>query len=117
MSDYRTDALKEARQTIDFISTLRRSAGWLQVVDVLSERFNALQNKMLDPGEEISDITLREHRMALIQIRSTINLPDNLITEAEATIESLSLANPEAEEEATDDFMSDVGFSEGAPAP
>ena len=88
----------EAIRTKDEIGALVGQAGWKRLAEILEEREAALLNALLDPGVDISEITMREHRMAINTLRTLKRLPEALLEDAQSIIDTAKLNETDDEE-------------------
>ncbi len=76
------------------MTSLIASEGWSAFDAVLEEKIKLMFNEFTDPGKELSDITLREHRMAIATISTIRALPRAMLADAEETIERFAVVEP-----------------------
>lgn len=90
----------EAIKTRDVMESLTSSEGWKMFDAVLDEKEQHMMGAILDPGQDISDITLREYRMSLTTIRTIRGIPAAMVEDASEVITQLSDGKdvPEQEE-------------------
>ncbi len=98
------ERLTEALKIRDVMEVLIASEGWVMLDKVLEEKEWHMLGAMRDPGLEISDITLREHRMALINLAVVRAIPAAMLADATETIAQFADTeeeedNPNGEEE------------------
>ena len=73
---------------------------------VLEEKASMLMAAFSDPGLELSDVTLREHRMAIINLNAVFPLAEAMLEDASETIEHFTEVeqdNPEEPEQEEDE--------------
>ena len=87
----------EAIKTKDALTALVASEGWGIFDKVLVEKEQHMLGAILDPGQELSDITLREYRMALTTLRTISGIPGAMLEDAAEVI--ASFADTEEEED------------------
>ena len=108
LKDLEGSSLADAIETRDAMAGLVVNPGWQMLDAVLAERENHLLGALLDPGTELSDMALREYRMAITTIRSTRMTPQAMLEDAEETITTIrsleeNLAPEDKEDENVDD--------------
>ncbi len=89
----------EAVQSKNALDALVASEGWKILVEVLEEKKQILMRELLNPAVEMTDVNLREHRMAAANLNLIINLPHAIIEDASGTIEQFAKAAEEPEPE------------------
>lgn len=66
------------------------SEGWAMLDGVLEEKEQQMLGAILDPGQELTDTTLREYRMALTTIRTIREIPAAMLEDAVEVIAQLA---------------------------
>lgn len=105
MDERRSEAIK----TRDAMEVFISNEGWKMLDAVLAEKEHHMMGAILDPGQELSDITLREYRMALTTIRTIREIPAIMLEDAVEVI--AQLAEDEAVDEEED--LNGEGTNEG----
>lgn len=77
----------DACKVRDVIGALLVSEGWDMLDKILEEKESFIMAELLDPGIDISDIALREHRMAVANLRSIRMIPQAMLDDAKEMIE------------------------------
>ena len=80
----------EAIKTKDIMEAFILSRGWAMLDGVLEEKEQHMLGAILDPGQELSDITLREYRMALTTTRTIRKIPVAMLEDAIEVIAQLA---------------------------
>lgn len=98
--EHRSFAKAEAIKTRDIMGAFTSSEGWAMLNGILEEKEQHMLGTILDPGQELSDIALREYRMALTTIRTIREIPAAMLEDAKEVINQLAKDEaPEEEEE------------------
>ena len=90
------ERFSEAVRIKEAMTALLNHVGWKIFSEVLHEKEEALMKDFLNPGEDITDIKLRESRMAILNIRMSYTLPESMLEAAKETVKSFE--NPDDEE-------------------
>lgn len=93
------DRFTEAVRVKNAMTVLLASEGWKLIRKVLEEKASILMNAFSDPGLELSDITLREHRMAIINLNAVFPLAEAMLEDASETIEHFTEVEQDDPEE------------------
>ena len=94
----------EAVKIKNEITALIQSAGWKLFDKILEEKEDYMMQAILNPSIEISDITLREYRMAISTLRSIRLTPKAMLEDADETIKSFSENETRNEESLEENF-------------
>lgn len=89
----------EAINTRDIMEAFTSSEGWVTFDGVLEEKEQQMLGAILDPGQELTDTTLREYRMALTTIRTIREIPAAMLEDAAEVIAQLAEDADETTEE------------------
>lgn len=89
----------EAVRNKEALTALIASEGWAIFDKVLVEKEQHMLAVYLDPAQELSDITLREYRMALISLRATSGIPGAMLEDAQLVIDEFADVDTEEEED------------------
>ena len=74
------------------MEALIASEGWELFIEVLKEKAAALMAEFSNPGADLDDLALREHRMAMININMVCALPEAMLEDAAETVRQLCAA-------------------------
>jgi len=92
----------EAIKIKNALTALVASEGWGLLDAVLKEKEENMLGTILDPGQELSDTTLREYRMALVSLRTIRATPAAMLENAVEVIAEFADENAEEEEDNSD---------------
>ena len=93
------ERLTEAIRNREALTALIASEGWGIFDAVLVEKEQQMLGAILDPGQELSDTTLREYRMALVSLRTISGTPAAMLEDAAQVIAEFADENAEEEED------------------